>query len=197
MNIDKAIKKQNSSHKRFVLIMCFIFFMNPLLFVLSGVYNLFLIAYLAIIEVLIIIAILVKKDGKTMSYEYYNGKLKLSQGLLKNKCSIHCSKVVFVHVESKNENKEKDLDILMITNSRFRNKKIREVDFYFLKNYPYVKKEYEKLKALNPEEEYYYIIVSKGKLTKYKLLMEIYKRCVNAKFSEAAIDAIKIWYSLG
>jgi hypothetical protein len=85
----------------------------------------------------------------------------------------------------------------MITNSRFRNKKIREVDFYFLKNYPYVKKEYEKLKALNPEEEYYYIIVSKGKLTKYKLLMEIYKRCVNAKFSEAAIDAIKIWYSLG
>lgn len=195
MNINKAIKKQNSSYKRFVLIMGFIFFMNPLMLVISGEFNLFFIAYLAIIEVLIITAVLIKKDAKSMSYEYYNGKLKFSQGLFKKKCSIHCDKVVFVHIESKNENKEKDADIIMLTSSRFRNKKIREVDFHFLKNHEYVKKEYDKLKATNPHGEYYYIIVSKGKLIKYKLLMELYKRCVNAKFSEVTIDTIKLWYN--
>ena len=46
-----------------------------------------------------------------MSYEYYNGKLKLSQGLLKIN-ALYTSKVVFVHVESKNENKEKILIFL-------------------------------------------------------------------------------------
>ena len=66
MNINKAIKKQNSSYKRFVLIMGFIFLSLGL--VISGAFNLFFIAYLAIIEVLIII-ILVKKDGKSLSYE--------------------------------------------------------------------------------------------------------------------------------
>jgi len=69
------------------------------------------------------------------------------------------------------------------------------VDLYFLNNHQYVKNEYEKLKAANPDLECYYIIVSKGKLIKYKLLMELYKRCVNAKFSEEAIDTIKFWFS--
>lgn len=195
MNINKAIKKQNSSYKRFVLIMGFIFFMNPLGLVISGAFNLFLIAYLAIIEVLIIIAVLVKKDGKSLSYEYYHGKLKLSQGLFKNKLTLHCEKVIFVHVKAKSENKEKDADIIILTSSRFRNKKIKEVDLYFLNNHQYVKNEYEKLKVANPDLECYYIIVSKGKLIKYKLLMELYKRCVNAKFSEEAIDTIKFWFS--
>ncbi|NLZ47262.1 MAG: hypothetical protein GX895_00500 [Clostridiales bacterium] len=193
MNINKAIKKQNNSYKRFVLIMGFIFFINPLVLIISGEFNLFFLSYLVIIEVLIIVAVLLKKDANSMSYEYYNGKLKLYQGIFKKKCSIHCEKVVFVHIETKIQDKE-DPDIIMLTSSRFRNKKINQVDITFLKKHEYVKKEYEKIKAANPDEEYYYIIVSKGKLIKYKLLMELYKRCVNAKFSEFAIDSIKTWY---
>lgn len=195
MNINKAIKKQNSSYKRFVLIMGFIFFMNPLILVISGAFNLFLIAYLVIIEVLIIIAVLVKKDTNSMEFEYYHGKLKLSQGLFKKKCIVHCEKVLLVHIEGKNDNQGKEPDIIMLTSSRFRNKKIREVDLHFLNNHEYVKKEYEKIKTTNPDGECYYIIVTKGKLIKYKLLIELYKRCVKAKFSDEAIDTIKSWYS--
>lgn len=189
MDVNKAIRKQNRSYKRFMLIMCFIFFMLPLVLYLSDVHNLFLITYLALIEILIILALLFRRDSVAINYSCVNGQFKFSQGLIKKNFNINCEKVVFVHAE---KNEERDgIDIIILTNSRFRNKNMKMVDQEFLKSKAYVSHEYKRIKLASLEEQYYYVVISKGGWIKYKILMELYKNCVRAKYSDEAIEAIK------
>ena len=174
-----------------MLIMGFIFFTLPMTLYFSKAYNMFLIGYLAFIEILIITAVLFKKDSNALIYSCSYGKFKFCQGIIKKNYNINCEKVVLVHAE---KSKEKDeADIIILTTSRFRNKNIEDVNEDFLKEYAYVSHEYKKLKVLHPEESYYYIVISRGGWIKYKILMDLYKNCVKAKYSEAAIEAIKQW----
>lgn len=191
MDINKAIRKQKRSSKRFVLVMCFIFFILPIILYFSNIYTVFLIGYLLVIESLIVTAVLFKRDSNAISYSCGYGKFKFSQGIIKKSFNINCDKVIFVHAE-KGEEKE-GIDIIMLTTSRFRNKNIKLVDQEFLKKYAYLSHEYKKHKLSSPEEHYYYIVISRGGCIKYKILMDLYKSCVRAKYSEAAIEAIKQW----
>lgn len=54
MDINKVIKKQNKSLRRFVLMMCFIFLFLPLMALKFKVFNLYIIIYLIIIETVIL-----------------------------------------------------------------------------------------------------------------------------------------------
>ncbi|WP_139905696.1 hypothetical protein [Clostridium thermarum] len=191
MDINKAIRKQNRAYKRFMLAMCFIFFTLPVILNTTGIYNLFFLVYLIIIEALIILAMFIRKDSESLSYQCANGKIKISEGLKKKKYNINCEKVVFVHAE-KSEGKG-GIDIILLTTSKFRNKNIFLIDEEFLKKYAYVSHEYKKLKMAYPEEQYYYILIHKGGWIKYKLIMDIFKNCVRAKYSEESIEAIKLW----
>jgi hypothetical protein len=165
--------------------------MLPIVLYFSKIYTIFLVVYLSVIEVLIIVAILVRKDSAVLCYSFSYGKFKFSQGIAKKGFNISCEKVAFVHVE---KSEEKDgIDIIMLTTSRLRNKNIRMVDQDFLKKYAYVSHEYKKIKLSYPEEQYYYIVISKGGLIKYRALMDLYKNCVKAKYSVEAIEAIKQW----
>ncbi|MDP4090627.1 MAG: hypothetical protein Q8930_15355 [Bacillota bacterium] len=191
MDINKAIRKQNKSYKRFMLIMCFIFFMFPAILYLSEKYNLFLMIYLFVLEFVILISVFSRLDRESLKYECMPGKLKITQGYFKTVYTINCEKVVYVHTEQRED--ESGLDIVMLTNSKFRNSNIKAVDNSFLKLHAYVSHEYIRIKQLHPENEFYYIIISKGGLHKEKLLLDIYKSCVKAKYSTDAIDCIKKW----
>jgi hypothetical protein len=134
---------------------------------------------------------LMRKDSESISYQCSKGKIKISQGIIKKSYNINCEKVVFVHAE-KSEVKD-GIDIILLTTSRFRNKGISLINEEFLKKYAYVSHEYKKIKLDYPEEQYYYIVIYKGGWIKYKILMDIFKSCVKAKYSEEAIEAIKLW----
>lgn len=191
MDINKAIKKQNKSYKRFMLIMCFIFFALPLILYLSETHSLFLWIYLIVLELLILLAIFLKIDSLSLKYECEPGRIKVIQGLLRKSYNINCEKVVFVHAEVY-EDKE-GVDIVLLTNSRFRNRNVKAVDSAFLRQHAYVSNQYLKIKQIYPEEEYYYLLFSKGVLLKEKLLVDIYKNCVKSKYSSDAIECIKKW----
>ena len=49
-----------------------------------------------------------------------------------------------------------------------------------------------RLKRINKNTIYYFQIIKYGELKKYMLLDNIYKSCVNAIYTEAAIENIKI-----
>ncbi|MGE5626813.1 MAG: hypothetical protein ACM3X7_01720 [Solirubrobacterales bacterium] len=195
MNINRAIRKQNKSYKRFVLSMCFVFFAMPVFPIVYKKTTPFYLTYLAIIEVLILLSIIIKSNKERLYFTYKTGKIILKSGLVLEPVKILCSKVLYVDIEKTEGDKSKfqDFKIILLSNSRFRTKKSKIISNDFLKRHTLAAFHYKKFKERQPENEYYYIIISSGGLGKYSLLNTIYKGCVNAGFSEEAIEKIKLY----
>jgi hypothetical protein len=186
MNINKALRKQKKSNERFMLSMGFIFFLLPAIVYVSKSFSTFLLIYLVVIEILVIIVILVKLDKEILKFGYVS-RLKVQNGILGERYSIDCHKVEVVHTI----NEEKELEIVIILESKLRNKRIRRIDSKFLKNNSWANKYYNNLKNNKSSKDYYYIVLNKGGYVKYKLLDVLYKYCTNAHFTDEAIKNIK------
>lgn len=187
MNINKAIRKQKKTYKRFMLSMCFIFVLLPIILIVSKIINTFFIIYLVCIELLITFGMLLRFNEEYMDFKQEGYKISIWCGIAKLKFIIICEKVALIHTRDQGRN----LEIIIITKSRFRNKKIHPIDISFLKKYPYVAQMYNKIKIQNPEENYFYFIIKHGGFRKYILLNDLYKSCVQAVFSDDAIEKIK------
>ena len=187
MDINKAIRKQKKSYNRFMLTMCFIFFIMPAVLYLSGLMTPFFITYLLIIEILVLSAVIIKIDNENLSYELEEDKLKIKNGLIGVKYNILCERVALVHTEGD----EEDISLIILTTSMFRNKKIKAINIELLKKHAYLSHEYNRIKKLYPENNYYYIIIKRGGYYKYKLLADLYKNCLKAVYTDAAIENIK------
>ena len=195
MNINKAIRKQSKSYKRFVLSMCFIFFILPLFLIYYKKFDLFYISFLSVIEVMILISIIISSRRELLNFEYETGRLKLKIGFSREKINILCNKILYVDVKitPSEVNGFQDFKILLLSNSKFKNKKMKKVNQDFMKEYTLVSYHYIKFKQRSPEDEFYYLIINAGGLKKYKLLDTIFKSCVNAGFSQESIEKIKIY----
>jgi hypothetical protein len=187
MNINKAIKKQDKSHKRFLLILGFIFLVLPGVLFLSGKVNTFLIIYLAVIEFLVLITMIISSNNNYLKYIIENYKVKLKFTKISDEIIISCEKVSIVHVE----NSGPQMELILITSSRFRSKKLKPIDEEFIKKYPYLAQLYYRTKKHHPEDNYFYIIISKGGYHKYKLLDLIYRSCLQALYTDEAVERIK------
>lgn len=187
MDIYKAFEKQKKSYRRFIILMTVLFFTLPLIAYLTGKTQAFFIGYLIFIEILILAAVIIAKDKGSLTFDVNNNKIMLKIGLLKRKYNILCHKVVCVHSEKEYE----DLQIIVLTNQKFRNKFFKPITENFLKKYPLAAHEYIRIKRIAPEYDYYYFVVKKGGFLKYELLELLYKNCVNAVFTESSISNLK------
>lgn len=188
MYISKAIKKQKSSLKWFLSTMITISIVLPLILLLFGRTSIFYIGYLLFLEILIAITILITINNAMLDFECFNNKLKIKSGLFRINNYLVCDKVVLVHTEGKND----EMEIIIITTLRVRNKIIRPITKSFFKKYPYVAGEYKKLKEFKPDNQYYYTVIKRGALKKYLLLDIIYRNCVKAIYTNESIENIKI-----
>jgi membrane protein YdbS with pleckstrin-like domain len=191
MELNKAIRKQKKSYKIFMLSMSFIFFIMPLALRLLNKLSLFFLSYLVLLELLIVIAVVVKTNYESFSYEINLDRLVMKDGIFKSQYNISCEKVQLVHAEER----EDGIDLVILITSRVRNKKIKLIDKELLKKYAVVSHEYSIIKKLNPETEYYYIVIKRGGFVKYNLLLDLYKNCVKAKYTRSSIENIKEWLS--
>lgn len=189
MDINKAIKKQNSSFKRFVVGMSFVFVILPISMFISRQINIFFLVYLAVIEIMILISIGIKKNNITLNYEVDTYRIKVKTGFPKSELNLLCEKVDVIHAEGTASN----MQLILISKSKLRNKMLKPVDADFLKEYPYAGYHYGRLKKNNPENEYYYTVIKYGGYKKFPLLDELYKACTRAYFTEEAIQQIKIY----
>lgn len=187
MNIDKAIKKQKKSLNRFMLLMGFIFIFLPLALFLTNKVNYSYIIYLVIIEILIVFESLKRVDNFYLKFQCNPQNIVIKSGFLKQKYNVLCEKIAFVDVVDSGQT----MSIIILTKSRFRNKKIKAINLQFLKRHAYTAEYYYKLKKRNPENDYYYIVIDKGGYKKYRLLDEIYKNCYDVSFSQKSIECIK------
>jgi len=193
MNRNKAIRKQKKTYKRFMLSMCFIFVLLPIILIVSKVINLFFILYLFCIEFMILFVVILRLDEEYINFKLDGYKISIWCGILRAKYIIICKKVDLVHTQGYDRN----LEIIILTRSKFRNKKIYPVEINFFKKYPYVANTYSKIKIQNPEENYFYFIINHGGFKKYILLDDLYKYCERATFSDEAIDKIKEYRDFG
>lgn len=128
MNINKAIRKQKKSYKRFMLTMSFIFLLLPAILYFTHIFSAFFISYLVFIEFLIILVMFIKADKERLKFKI-DTKMKIINGLWGGKYVVPCDKVKMVHTYKEG----KDLRIIVILRSKFRNPKIRIVGPQFIK----------------------------------------------------------------
>ena len=188
MEINKALKRIRKKENIFFIIMGILSVSIPTLAYLANLKNTFIYVYIMIIEILILIAILSRINTCTLKFKYYNSRFKIRQGLFLRESIILCENVAIVHTSKERE----DIEIIIVTSSKFRNKKARPVTKGFLKKYPEVEREYKRLKKINEEQTYYFQIIRNGSLRKYIFLENIYTTCVKSAYTPAAIESIKI-----
>ena len=188
MEINKALKRIRKKENIFFIIMGILSVSIPTLAYLANLKNTFIYVYIMIIEILILIAILSRINTCTLKFKYYNSRFKIRQGLFLRESIILCENVAIVHTSKERE----DVEIIIVTSSKFRNKKARPVTKGFLKKYREVEREYKRLKKINEEQTYYFQIIRNGSLRKYIFLENIYTTCVKSAYTPAAIESIKI-----
>ena len=188
MEINRALKRIRKKENIFFIIMGILSVLIPTLAYLANLKNTFIYVYIMIIEILILIAILSRINTCTLKFKYYNSRFKIRQGLFLRESIILCENVAIVHTSKDRE----DVEIIIVTSSKFRNKKARPVTKGFLKKYPEVEREYKRLKKINEEQTYYFQIIRNGSLRKYIFLENIYTTCVKSAYTPAAIESIKI-----
>ncbi|WP_302633510.1 hypothetical protein [uncultured Clostridium sp.] len=188
MEINRALKRIRKKENIFFIIMGILSVLIPTLAYLANLKNTFVYVYIAIIEFLILIAMLARINICTLKFKYYNSRFKIRQGLFLRESIILCDNVAIVHTNKDRE----ELEIIIVTSSKFRNKKSRPIVKGFLKRYPEVEREYNRLKKINEEQTYYFQIIRNGSLRKYIFLENIYTTCVKSAYTPAAIESIKI-----
>lgn len=187
MDINKALKKEKKRKKRLFILMAFLFIILPLTAYLSGIRAIFLWAYLAFIESLIIIVI-IKISYHNLKFVCNNNRLRIKSSLFAKESLILCDKVAVVHTNKERE----ELEIIIITAVNFKNRRLKPITEGFIKKYPEAAEEYLRIKKLTPEHVFYFQVVKKGLLKKYELLDAIYKNCVRATYTSSSIENIKV-----
>lgn len=188
MNIYKAIKLERKRFKLFLILMSVIALILPVILFLTNLLTLFYTSYLIFIEVLIFMAVIMKLNYYKVEYRCANNRLMFKTGILTKENLILCDKVVLVHTNSY----DYDLEIIIITNTNFKNSYLRPVQENFLKRYSEIKPYYKKIKEKNPDKKYYFQVIKRGGLKKYLLLDSVYRNCVKAVYTDESIQNIKI-----
>ena len=188
MDIYKALKLEKKYEKIYYSVMIFLIIILPISVFLAGLIQPFYIISLIILEALIGLSILRRVNSMSLKYSCHNNRLKIKSGLFKKEGLLFCDKVVLVHTEKM----EEDMEIIIITSVNFKNKRLRLITKQFLKRYPAIREEFERIKENNPDNIYYYQVVRYGGLNKYVLLDTIYKNCVKSVYTEEGIQNIKI-----
>lgn len=188
MKIDKALKKQNRSKKIFFGTMIFLAIFLPILAYLANANSIFIISFLMIIEFLIFTVVMMKLNFYSLRFVCSNNRFRFKSGTFAKESLILCDKVAIVHTNKELE----DMEIIVVTNLNFKNKKLRPITKSFMQKYPEAANEYLKLKKINPENIYYFQVIRRGALDKFVLLDNIYKNCVKSVYTASAIENIKI-----
>lgn len=186
MDINKVLKKQRKSYLRFMLSMGFIFLLLPMVLWLTKQITTFFLGYLVVIELMILALMIMRYNEEYLKSAVIDDKISIAMLGGRVKYKISYSKVALVHTIPH----DKNFDILIITKSNFRNKRMRVVTKKALEKYSAIEKDYRKIKM--PESgSYYYFIVRRGGAKKYLLLDLLYKYSVSAIFTENAVKNIK------
>lgn len=187
MRISKAIQKQKNSLIGFLFFMGFIFVALPLVLFAYRALSFVNCIYLAIIEVLVLIECFIRIDKYNLTFEYDCEKIRIKHGLLKREFTLLSDKILYVDTSGFG----KDMKVILLLKSRFRNRRIKEVSSVYLRKHSSLVNKYNEIKDKYPRKRIYYLELYKGGYIKYELIDMLYRCCHNTEFSDKTIDYIK------
>ena len=188
MSIEKAIKKQKNRNRNIIAILMLLFLILPAAVLITGQTKFQFVIVLIVMEMLILLAVFAEINIHTLKFTCHNNRLRIQQGIINDQNLILYDTIKIVHAVER----QGEIDIIIITNKKVRNKYMKSVNSKFFDRYSEVYDEYKKLKRLMPDENFYRTIIRAGGMKKYILLKEIYSACVKAVYTESAIESIKI-----
>ncbi|WP_138203949.1 hypothetical protein [Haloimpatiens lingqiaonensis] len=192
MNIDKGIRKQNKSIKRFLFSGCFIFFVSLILLIsLPKLYTALKIS-LIFIQMITLIMVISKVENNYLRYIVNYDKILVKTGIIDLTTVMRKNKVFMIHTRDEG----KDLNIIVIISSKVKKRNFKEVDKRFLEENQDIYNNIGSIKGKKASEKYYYTIIVGGGFYKYKLLNDIYINCENAFFSDEAIKNVKLYRNI-
>ncbi|WP_146005405.1 hypothetical protein [Haloimpatiens massiliensis] len=192
MNIDKGIRKQNKSIKRFLFSGCFIFFGALIILIsLPKLYTALKIS-LIFIQMITLIIVVSKVENNYLRYVVNYDKILFKTGILDLTTVMRKNKVLMVHTI----NEGRDLNIIIIISSKVKKRNFKEVNRKFFDENQDIYKNIHKMKKKKSSEKYYYTVLIGGGFYKYKLLNDIYVNCENAFFSDEAIENVKLYRNI-
>jgi hypothetical protein len=150
---------------------------------------------MAAVEILVAVSVYMRARQERLEFDYNMGRIRVKRGLFAKTESVNCDKIMYVDVELAAEKVKgfQEFSIILISESKFRNKKLKSVDREFWDRYKSIRSVSEKLAQENPGKELYYLVIDSGGLRKYRLLDAVFTSCVKAAFSENAIEKIKFY----
>lgn len=187
MKISKAIQKQKNSLIGFLFFMGFIFVALPLILFAYGALSFVNCIYLAVIEGLVVIESFIRIDKYNLIFEYDCEKIRIKHGLFKKEITLVIDKILYVDILGNG----KDMKIVLLLRSRFRNRLIKEISSVYLRKNSQLVNEYNEIRVKYPGKRIYYLELYKGGYIKYELIDMLYRCCHNTRFSEKTIDYIK------
>ena len=113
MDIYKAIKKEKSHLKIFLITMVIILIILPIVLIITGLTTIFYISYVIFIDLLIVIAIIIKMNSYSVEYRCSNNRLMFKVGIFAKEHLIICDKVVLVHT------RKSDYDLEIVINNKY------------------------------------------------------------------------------
>lgn len=167
--------------------MGFIFVAFPLILFAYGALSFVNCIYLAIIEVLVVIECFIRIDKYNLTFEYDCEKIRIKHGLFKKEFTLVSDKILYVDTSRYG----KDMKVVLLLRSRFRNRLIKEVSSVYLRKNPQLVNKYNEIKEEYPRKRIYYLELYKGGYIKYELIDMLYRCCHNTEFSDKTIDYIK------
>lgn len=187
MDFDKVLRKQTLHYRIFLLAMGFIFLFNPIALIITEANQIQYLVLLAIIEILIIVAVLVKYKTLYLKFSSSMDIIKIVSSFPRKKALVLYDNVLGITVT----NTGSDMKIIIITKVFRRGTKFKYINIDRLKKDTSFYDLVNKIVTLKKQEKLQYIIISCGGVKKYELLDILYQRCTKAFFTSNAILEIK------
>lgn len=168
-----------------MLSMGFVLLILPFAMIWFKRYNIFFIVYLAIMEFLILAAMLFRYNEEHLRYRILDTRIVIKEGAPHARYIAIFKKIAIVHV-FKCDNY---FNIMVVSTTRIRNKNFKHLDFKVRDKVPEVAKLYN-ITHMPDDDPYYYFLVRKGGAKKYLLLDLLYRNCTDAKFTDQAIEKV-------
>jgi hypothetical protein len=195
LKIKKQLKKEESKRKRIIAVSIAIALLMPYavgvfsgegLFVGWEIY--FAYAYMAFVDLLLIMNILRTLSESRFDFTINNQKVRIKDSIMASPVSIHLDKILFVDVS---ERPQGDFEILIIVERGKRSRGFMEFGSEFVKVRASYRTAYNYLTNAYPGKKYYCFAIKKAGSKKYYYLYLLYKNAYDAHFSENAVGYVK------
>jgi len=185
MKINKALRKQRKSYKRFMLSMGFVFVLFPSLLYVTRIFDWHLILLLVLVEILCGLSMVTKYKELDLKYEVTLKNIKIMTRIPKRTNTIPYDAIKGVHFSYMKNNSI----LYIIVDRKLRGKVWKRLN-KLSENDKELVELAERIQNVKEIDQLFYLSIVSGGFIKQEVLSHLYVRALDAFFSKGAMREI-------